>query len=899
MKFRYLSFLCFALTLAPAAFAQPGVKDMMPPTEKAADEKKDTELEKYEKAIKDAVKHEGNLTLFVKEKEIFMEVDPSQLGKVFIIQATLASGISSDAQAGDPLEGDTLDAFHFERSGQNLLLIKPNYKFRWSPDNPLATASSRSFPNAILGTFKIEATHPSTKRILINITSMFSGTLFQIPKLISTVAGNGYSPDRENTGPEKVRVTKDLASVRMAMHFQGMNLEDEGPSLAQMLSGLRPNAPLHLADKRSIPLKVMYGLWFPKENGYVPRFADSRVGYFTSDYFNVDKFNSNDRSERLITRFDLRKKDPKAAMSEPVEPITWYIDSSVPEEYREAVRRGILFWNKAFEKIGYKDAVVVKDAPANDPDWDPADGRHNVIRWTISPQSTYAVAWFRTNPLTGQIMNAAVTFDANYQAMGFEEYFTTINGTEPRFAPATRNAPEGNGAIEDTHEFLTQSMGKSGWRKHQCSHAHGMAEQASFGWASMLAVGVKMPFKEYMNMMIADTIAHEVGHCLGLRHNFAASTYHTVSELATPDVVNKNGIASSFMDYTPVNTVALMKGGGVYYNPTVGPYDEWAIAYGYGDSGQANSLAEVPYLNALARRSGEKGLMYLTDEDADGLNPLAVRWDLGADTLEFLKLSNVANDRVIKFAIEEKTKNGQSYTARNQIILASLRRRYRLANMAVRLVGGSEFVRQNKGDVNERPTMRPVSAARQRAAMSFLMKEVLSVAGINLPQDVLFSLNQDPDTTQSGGYNAPLRTMIGMQQRAVLSQLVSAERTDAIIEAAFKTQRPQDRYTLVEHYNILFSGIFNEIGANKPITDMRRDLQRFMIMSMINQAAAAPGTVSDDVRVICSQALSRLETRIGGQLKKSKGLDDMTLLHLRDIQEQLQRYRQRQMTGNR
>ncbi|MEZ5162619.1 MAG: DUF5117 domain-containing protein [Fimbriimonadaceae bacterium] len=161
----------------------------------------------------------------------------------------------------------------------------------------------------------------------------------------------------------------------MNLHFRKGSSGDDGEgSLLAMLLGL--SGP-PVADGRSLPLTLSFNMWWAPDNGYQPRLADPRVGFFTVDYFDVTKMKEVDRNVRLINRFDLKKNT--ASRSEPVEPIVWYLDHSVPEEYKAAVKEGILFWNKAFEKLGYINAIQVKDAP-NDPDWDHADGRFNVIR---------------------------------------------------------------------------------------------------------------------------------------------------------------------------------------------------------------------------------------------------------------------------------------------------------------------------------------------------------------------------------------------------------------------------------------------------------------------------------------------------------------------------------------
>src|SRR5262249_6429991 len=156
---------------------------------------------------------------------------------------------------------------------------------------------------------------------------------------------------------------------------------------------------------------VNYTLFFLPENGYRPRIADPRVGFFVSDFDSFDDDTKDDLTTRYICRWDMQKADPSAAMSPPKKPIVFWLDNAIPVEYRGAFRNGLLLWNKAFEKIGIKDAIVVKQMPDN-ADWDHADMRYNTIRWVLSPTSAYAVAQPRVNPITGQILNANITVDA-------------------------------------------------------------------------------------------------------------------------------------------------------------------------------------------------------------------------------------------------------------------------------------------------------------------------------------------------------------------------------------------------------------------------------------------------------------------------------------------------------
>jgi hypothetical protein len=650
-------------------------------------------------------------------------------------------------------------------------------------------------------------------------------------------------------------------------------------------------------------------MWYREEDGYVPRLADPRIGYFTQDFFSVGLFDKIERTERYIARFDLRKKNPMAPLSEPVEPIVWYIDPSVPKKYRPGVRAGILAWNEAFEKIGFLNALVVKDAPEGDPDWDHADGLHNVVRWNMSEDSAYAVAWFRLDPLSGRVLNAAVSVDANYPTAMLHEYeFSLKQGSVAARAALAEKAllrtpaaePDPmlmlvNG-LDPAVEAIRQRFAEAGWNRGRCEYAGELASSTAMGWAVLKANGSKISEEDFMQQFMADLVMHEVGHCLGLRHNFAGSTNLSVADLLNDDKVRSNGLSASVMDYTPLNTPAVLRGNGVFFNVGVGPYDKWAIEYGYSPTGAKSPQDEKLQLGLVAKRSGEPGHLFLTDEDADGINPLAVKYDLAGDTLAWVKSDIRANDTVRKYAVSGLTKEGEGYGLRSQLILTSYLRSARSAMTATRFIGGVEARRMNKGDVGERPTLAPVSPQKQRQAMKLIIDEVLMVEGIDLPQNVLNTLSMDPNEPDAT-WNAPLRSIVGGAQISVLAALLSANKTDDILENDFKMESADDRYTISEHYNWLFAAVFKEIGQDRPISSMRRDLQRYMVNALITQAGAPSRAIADDIRAVCSQGLVRLKARFDSQVKSGKGLDEMTLIHLKDLSASIERFQNRVVTG--
>ncbi len=828
MKWRglFTTLFVFSATLAPiVAMAQDDPEEETP----AQEAKPESTQEKWDKTIKDLVKTEGEFTLYTRKKEILAELNPQQFEKLFFIQATLNTGFGP-LQGGDPLNENFIDVFKLRKLDEtSVQLIRPNLGYRWEPNSPLALASQRAFPEAILANFKIEAINPKNQNLLLNISSIFSGKLFSIDSAIE-LAASGFSPDPQNSRPIKVKSFSENSIVQMQLHYKKESAA-EGESLLAQLMGFNKT---QLADFRSLPINVSYNMWFRRDTGYQSRLADPRIGYFTSEYFDVDKLTEVNRTVKLIQRWNLKKADPAATISDPVKPVVWYLDHSIPKEYREGVTQGILFWNKAFEKIGIKNAMVVKDAP-NDPDWDHADGRHNLIRWTMTEDQSYAVAWLRSDPISGEILNAAVTVDANYPAGALSEFREQVEGAKAKILDPEL---ENQRSLEVTK--LKSKLGQLGFKNHSCDFAKEFQDRAAEGWALINSIKPETDEKAYVNAMLADLIAHEVGHCLGLRHNFAASLLHPMSDLSNDSLLAKTGVASSVMDYTPINIAAILNGGKTYWNPIVGNYDLWAIEYGYRSVTGNSPQSEKPALDLIAQRSGLPGLLYLTDEDADGVNPLAVRWDLGQDVLGYLRYQLVASEKLQQYAVNKATANGDTYTRRNALIMRSIRMRYRDAQNAVRMIGGVEFRRHLKGDVGEKPTLQPVSPQTQRAALIHLAEACLLPNNLDLPKDILMGMSGDPD---AGGadYIAPLRGYIAGQQKLIVSQLLSSTKLDAIAENDFKNNNESLTFSLSDHFSMLNTAIFGEVTAQQEITALRRDLQKYAVAQMIRIVTSNPG----------------------------------------------------------
>jgi hypothetical protein len=877
--------------------------------EQAPAEHKDDDTVDYEKFVKDLKKANGPMTLYQKGKNVYLELSEDQIGKVFLIQAAFGTGLDSMfMHAGMPIGGQAVDAFRFVRKDDAVWLERPNISNRWSNDSTFKLGAERTFPDAKLSTFRIDQHDTEKKLYLVNLTPLFFGDLFHVGEMIAGSLGGPYQLDTSRSEPAEVKGFPENSVVAMNLHYFSPRGAEPNPLMALLGEAPPPNT---LEDDRSAPVQVVYTMWWRKPSSYVPRIADPRIGYFTTDFFSVDRFLDSDKDQHYIDRFNLEKKDPHAALSEPVKPIVWTIDPSIPQKYHQAVKEGILRWNKAFEALGYKNAIQVQEVPKDDPDYNHADGRYNVIRMMVGPEAPFAaISLLRTDPLSGQILNASISLDANVLSSLIQEHarnlpITLHDGQARMRQVLLRNSDRT--ITDDQFLFETQQdrlqeqaekrMEQFGWSSDLCSFGSEMAEQTALSYDAlqMAGQGSTVSQDDYIKAYLSEAVCHEVGHCLGLRHNFAGSTYLSTHQLNDEALVSKVGTSASVMDYTPPNAPAVLKGKGTIFMNTVGVYDEWAIDYGYSSTGAKTPDEERFKLSQIANKSGLPGHQYLTDEDADQFNPNAVRFDCSSDPLDFSAEQLQELHRARKYAIEDLPKPGESYSERTKVVLGTILRSFNEGRIAARFVGGTFGTKNFHGDARELPTLAPVPAATQRKAMDLIADDFFAPDSFDLPTPVMESLSLD--STETGrDWNAPLREIIGGMEENLLALVMSASTTDRVAENAYKIHG-KGAYSLDEHYDLLLHSVCSEIWSRQNVSPLRRDLQRFYVQGLILQAGAPQGAVSDDVRLVAGDCLNRLGKAINlSSPSQDQALDTLTRLHDKDLGDQISRFLDRRVS---
>jgi hypothetical protein len=860
-------------TPQPKQDAQPQVSEQKadekkPDEQKPAEGEKKEDAKKKEKTIeevtKDFEKLEGLFTLYRKKEAgkdtIYMEIRREQLETLYFLQATVSEGLPTFfLAAGTPIN-DIL--FKLVQRDEQILLVVPNFRFQANPNTPIARSVQRSFADAFLEAFKIEAKSDEGKRLLIDVSNLFRSDLIQIQQIVNLAAGGSYSIDREKTVYNQVKAFPNNIFIQTAYHFAGG--PQRGGGLAGILGGLAGGA--NLADPRSVPITVNYNLWeLPVNNGYVPRLYDPRVGYFTTQYDDFTR-EQEDQTRRYILRWHLEKADPNAELSPPKEPIVFWLDNAIPHEYRDAVREGLLEWNKAFEKIGIKDAIVVKQMP-DDADWDHADMRYNVIRWVTSPGNGYAVALFRANPLTGQILNAGITIDGNMARFTRVQFLRQID-------PLAAFKEAEQRACCDHHDHNSP---------HACTFVQDTLPRAWQGFVMMELLAskrgaTKITEQEFVKSYIRSVTMHEMGHILGLRHNFAASRLNTLEDLKNGERVRQRGTVASVMEYDPFNQMALHAPNTYYWNPTIGPYDYWAIEYGYRIFHDARTPeAERPYLMQIAQRNTEPELAYETDDYADRFDPYVTRFDLGRDPLEYWELVIKDTHELLEVLPTRVPGPGESYYDFTRYFFGTLSSFSRAATQLTRFIGALQIRRNFASDPNAQPPLEPLSADKQRRALQLLATYIFSESAFNIPKGLYLKLGPNP---YGGGSSipadAPVRDFLSNIQRLTLARLMAPDTLRRVVNNEFKAVDERNALTLAELFDTLQGVIWSEAQSAREVPALRRLLQRAHLQTLVDMITKNTGA-PDDARMLARYHLRQLREQLAKQLPRVK--DTYTRAH--------------------
>ena len=757
--------------------------------------------------------------------------------------------------------------------------------------------------------------------------------------------------------------------------------------------------------------------------GFRPRVADERLGYFTTSYQDLGKYDRNEVDTRYINRWHIEKADPKLKMSPPKEPIVYYVEHTVPVRYRRYVRDGIEYWNEAFRKIGIDGAIEVRFQDKNTGshmDKDPEDVRYNFIRWLNNNIAT-AIGPSRVNPMTGEILDADVVLTDGWirvftyrwndilgeQAMqGFGPETMAWLQQNPRWDPRVRLAEPneraamladrarrgvtrygGHAAAADRSVMMGETefdglAGRVSQVNGRCDAAFGKASQLATARVHLELLGAIAPLifddtkgedapeipeemlkkikeeleknpemmamvpekfrsalasaeaeepeegepeegeetgsddgedtpsiepgdlidgvpAEFVGPMLAELVAHEVGHTIGLRHNFKGSSAYELSEINTEDFKGKTPWSASVMDYNGINIFmpdAENSGEtqGDFSSINIGPYDYWVIEYGY-TSGDPKKVLE---------RAGEPGLDYATDEDTWGPDPLARRYDLSKYPIDYATNQMALVSKIRDSLLDGFVEDGESWSRVRQGYGIALSEHIKAVSMMANWVGGAHVHREKKGDAHGRAPIEVVDAAKQREALSFVIDNTFYDDAFGLTPELLEYMTVDK-WWDAGGMGTIMTdptytvhdTVLGIQS-AAMTMVMNPTTLRRVYDNEYIVPEDQDALTLAELMGEVTEAAWSELDEpargrytdRQPmISSIRRNLQREHLERLIDLALTSEtyDAASKPIATLAAMHLRELQGKVESLVKNASKVDPYTKAHLMDVETRI------------
>lgn len=870
-------------------------------------------------------------TLWKKEKDgsLLAELPRGFEGQKHFVALTVASGEEyAGLQQGDML-------VYWRRFDDRMVLLEPNLETKSTGDAESKSSVQRLFTDRVILDIPIVTMGPG------------GGPVIDMKDLLANRAPQFFGGSASGAQPR-------LAQLKSAKAFpENIEIGYELPTSGGRLK------EFHYS------ISLMRGT-----QGYKPRNADTRIGYFTTTYRDLGKFTDKEKWVRYINRWSLEKRDPNLRLSPPKQPIVFYLEETVPVRYRRWVRDGVLEWNKAFEKVGILDAIRVEqqDAETNQHmDKDPEDVRYNFVRWLSNDQGT-AIGPSRVNPNTGEILDADIILTDGW----IRHFWVQFNEVMPELAmegftpetmswldknpqwdprvrladPAKRDSILAQRARRGVlayggHPIATSDspdgetnvfdglLGRQSQYNSLCMAANGKAlDMSTFRmmmelWGDELSSidpddGAKSDDKKdekkddtkdkpptldgipewFIGPMLRDLVMHEVGHTMGLRHNFKASAIYDLAEINSDKIKGKKAFAGSVMDYMGANL--SVKDGKLLGDITMidlGPYDYWAIEYGY-TSGDTKKVLE---------RVAEPELIYGTDEDTSGPDPYARRYDFAKNPLDYAKMQVDLAKYHRSRLLDKFVKDGDSWAKARKGYELTLSLQTRSLSMMANWLGGVHVNRDNKGDPNARPPLEVVPVDQQRDALRWVIDNAFFDEAFGLTPELLVKMTTDKWLDWGGASEAvqdstwPVHDRVGGIQSSVLTMIMNPTTLRRIYDNELRLPSDQDALTLAETMDSTYNAIWTEIErspserytARRPmISSLRRGLQQEYVERLID-LTMDNGVRNEAFKPVCDLAMTQLR-KINSKIDnlidkngKNSSIDAYSEAHLSELRTRI------------
>ena len=847
-----LASTAFVITLPMGAVAQDVDEEEKGEEEEEVQE--ENPFEDFEKLVEGADVSTGFFDLYTKEGKVYLAVPADRLGQDFLMDTRVAQGIGAAGLFG----GTTLTYFEMnlmalEKHGDKVFLVQRPHRFGAESDDRAENAVGITFGSSVVESTDVEAIRPDSALVL-DVTNWFLSDLSGVGRTTRQAArggGNGQSGstsfDRGRSYIDEVSSFPENTNVRAMLTFR---------------SG-QPRGVPSVPDGRYIPVTIHYTLAKLPERPMERRIADDRVGNFMTVH---KDFSAEDSTffRRYVNRWRLEPGQRIGDRWRPVEPITYYIDRNVPDEYRGWFKEAVENWNTAFDAAGWVDAIRALDLPEGA---DPNDIRYSVLRWNTSDEPGYgAIGPSKVDPRTGEILDADILFEAN-MFRGFRNTWRNI--VNPVTAAEAFEMALGVGEFEapDPNVPGVELPG----------FASALEAQGALAGLVLAARGELDPGDPLPNELLRQytmwVVMHEVGHSLGLQHNFRSSASTPMDRLHNTDFTGENGVYSSVMEYPTVNLARPGERNGDYYTYDAGSYDRWAISYAY--------TRNQDDANDIARDVSDMGHMYGNESGGGGaLDPTINTYDLGGDPLEWgAERSAMIRDllpKIPEYALQDNSAFVDVTNAYNQLMSEYAR----AVAPAVKYIGGQYMNRDHVGD--GRDPFVNVPKAKQLEALELLVDRIFAEGALVIGPEVLQSFGANgyshwgSSRTIDGRYDFPFHARTLGLQSSVLNQIVNPSRLARIRDAETKFGTGQVA-TIPEVLASLTTAIWSELGQGTISAD-RRDLQRAYLDAMTRLVVNPANGTPSDARAVARWELARLRDRIDSP--QSAASDGYTQAHL-------------------